>query len=178
MRLAERLRMAIGGLEWSLAQCHQAMRYAHEMFCHYRQATFRKQEVNIGHTAMLAVFDRDHGATRCAIFNRFQRIFEAETGQRQCIGCKLHCRLMRIGTRRPSKSNRLSGLLRRSGTHRIDKGEGRFGELTHDVRRVKAAFLAHQALLLLAHLRKPALHTRAARNHQTNRFSPGILRNG
>ena len=60
----------------------------------------------------------------------------------------------------------------------VNKGEGRFGELTHDVRRVKAAFLAHQALLLLAHLRKPALHTRAARNHQTNRFSPGILRNG
>jgi hypothetical protein len=33
-----------------------------EMFAHNRQAAFGQQEMNVGHAAMLAVFDGDDGA--------------------------------------------------------------------------------------------------------------------
>ena len=65
---------------------HQAMGDAHEMLGHDRQAAGRKQEMDVGHPAMLAVLDQDHRTAGRAAFDRFERIFEAEAGQRQASG--------------------------------------------------------------------------------------------
>ena len=114
------------------------MRDAHEMLGHDRQPAGRKQEMDVGHAAVLAVLDRDHCTARRAAFDRGQRIFETEARQRQRFGRELHRGLVRIGSGGAAERDRPRRVGGRGRAHRIDKGEGRFGELAHCLRALRS----------------------------------------
>jgi hypothetical protein len=68
-----------------------------EMFAHNRQAAFGQQEMNVGHAAMLAVFDGDDGAIGTPSFTASSASSKLKQGKAAQVGayssaarCELH----------------------------------------------------------------------------------------
>jgi len=107
------------------AERHQVVVDRHEVLADNGEAALGQQEVNVGHAAMLRILDRDDRPAGAAILHRFQRVFEAEAGQRQAIGGIFGRSAVAVAARRPLERNgagrigRASGGVSRGGARKV-----------------------------------------------------------
>ena len=134
--LAQCLRMALHLPQRRLvAQPQQAMAHPHEMLANDGQAGFRQQEVDIGHPAMQAVFNRNHRHAGAAGLHGFYGIFKAGAGQGQPIRERFPHRLVAVSTGRPLKRH---GLFRRRGRCRRHAINQYLGQVRIAARHVRS----------------------------------------
>jgi len=88
--------------------------------------------MNVGDAAMLRILDRNDRPVGAAFLHRVQRVFKAETGQRQTIGRIFQRGAVAVAPRRALKGDGAGGIGGGSGGHGVDQGDGGGGKTVHD----------------------------------------------
>ena len=145
--LAQRLRMAIGGGERTIAQPHDCVADRQEVLAGDRQAAFGEQEMDIRHPPVLRVLDRDQSARSAAILDRVERVFEAEARQRQRFGIVFERRAVAVAPRRALERDRPGRIAGSSADQLGDQFARRGGIAVHaqrpEIRGSMAPALRH-----------------------------------
>jgi len=98
--LGQQNKMRIGGFyvaDFCARDAEYVDMYAHECFVNDVKAAGRQQPMNVGHTSVGGVFDRQHGKLGRARIHRLDHVFEGAAGHRFVFGTRLDASLMGIG---------------------------------------------------------------------------------